>query len=87
MWLTVEHKLIIVIEIYFRWELDNIRMVVIIGFEGSANKIGIGIIEDGKVRSIRGRPNYTSYFVWTVSQLSLVNKGMFSLPIECKQTN
>ena len=24
-------------------------MVVIIGLEGSANKIGIGIIEDGKV--------------------------------------
>ena len=24
-------------------------MVVIIGFEGSANKIGIGIIDDGKV--------------------------------------
>ena len=37
-------------------------MVVIIGFEGSANKIGIGIIEDGKVRSIRGIPNYPSYF-------------------------
>ncbi len=26
-----------------------IKMVVIIGLEGSANKIGIGIIEDGKV--------------------------------------
>jgi hypothetical protein len=27
------------------------QMVVIIGFEGSANKIGIGIIDDGKVGS------------------------------------
>jgi hypothetical protein len=27
-------------------------MVVIIGFEGSANKIGIGIIDDGKVRQL-----------------------------------
>ena len=24
-------------------------MVIVIGFEGSANKIGVGIIEDGKV--------------------------------------
>ena len=27
------------------------RMVVIIGFEGSANKIGVGIIRDGQVLS------------------------------------
>ena len=27
-------------------------MVVIIGFEGSANKIGIGIIQDGKVKGL-----------------------------------
>jgi tRNA A37 threonylcarbamoyltransferase TsaD len=27
-------------------------MVVIIGFEGSANKIGIGIVDDGKVREL-----------------------------------
>lgn len=26
-------------------------MTIIIGFEGSANKIGIGVIEDGKVLS------------------------------------
>ena len=26
-------------------------MTIIIGFEGSANKIGIGIVEDGKVLS------------------------------------
>ena len=26
-------------------------MVIAIGFEGSANKIGVGIIEDGKVLS------------------------------------
>ena len=26
-------------------------MVLVIGFEGSANKIGVGIIQDGKVLS------------------------------------
>ncbi len=35
-------------------------MVVIIGFEGSANKIGIGIIDDGKVNWI---------FLWLVKKI------------------
>ena len=29
--------------------ISGVRMVMIIGLEGSANKIGIGIVEDGKV--------------------------------------
>ena len=29
----------------------NFKMTIVIGLEGSANKIGIGIIEDGKVLS------------------------------------
>ena len=33
-------------------------MVVIIGFEGSANKIGVGIIQDGQVLS---NPRYSVY--------------------------
>ena len=46
-----------------------------------------------KVLKYRGpwRPNYPSNFVWTVSQLLLVNWGLFSLPIgkreESKKTN
>ena len=32
---------------YLRLEFK--RMVVVIGFEGSANKIGVGIIQDGQV--------------------------------------
>nr|XP_047128646.1 probable tRNA N6-adenosine threonylcarbamoyltransferase isoform X3 [Hydra vulgaris] len=31
--------------------MERIKMVIAIGFEGSANKIGIGIIQDGKVLS------------------------------------
>lgn len=33
------------------WCLFLVAMPVVIGFEGSANKIGIGIIRDGEVLS------------------------------------
>ncbi len=39
-------------------------MVVIIGFEGSANKIGVGIIQDGQVLS-NPRYSVTNFYQFT----------------------
>ena len=40
-----------ILEVKCNFRQITLKMTIAIGFEGSANKIGIGIIEDGKVLS------------------------------------
>lgn len=39
------------IKLYFAGQQHNPTMVIAIGFEGSANKLGVGIVKDGEVLS------------------------------------
>lgn len=47
-------------------------MTIVIGFEGSANKIGIGVIEDGKVLSNVRRTYVTPPGQGKISSINLV---------------
>ena len=55
------------------------KMTIVIGFEGSANKIGIGIIEDGKVLSNARRTYVTPPGQGKYKTLVYYNTSVYSV--------